>query len=169
MGQDLRLGGFWNHSLGPQHQRPRLEGSVEADVCVVGAGYAGLWTAWALLRQQPALNVVIVEADYTGAGASGRNGGWLSGLLPGNRHLLARHPSGRAGVVALQRRLIDAVYGVAKACADEGIDADVTSGARRRWRGTPHNSSAWRKTGPGASPKTTCTSSRPRRPRPGCR
>jgi glycine/D-amino acid oxidase-like deaminating enzyme len=70
MGQDLRLGGFWNHSLGPQHQRPRLEGSVEADVCVVGAGYAGLWTAWALLRQQPALNVVIVEADYAGAGAA---------------------------------------------------------------------------------------------------
>src|SRR3989441_10744906 len=56
---------------------PRLEGEERADVCIVGGGYTGLWTAIRLKEHDPALGVVIVEADVCGGGASGRNGGFL--------------------------------------------------------------------------------------------
>ncbi|WP_233447659.1 FAD-dependent oxidoreductase, partial [Pseudomonas cedrina] len=48
---------------------------IHADVCIVGAGYSGLWTAYELLSASPELNVVIIDAKYPGYGASGRNGG----------------------------------------------------------------------------------------------
>jgi glycine/D-amino acid oxidase-like deaminating enzyme len=101
---------------------------VDADVCIVGAGYTGLWTAWALLRRRPDAKVVVLEARYAGFGASGRNGGWLSGLVPGDRDRLGTARGGRAGVVALQRHLIAAVAGVIDACAEEGIEADIERG-----------------------------------------
>lgn len=48
-----------------------------ADVCVVGGGFTGLWAALALKRRAPDLDVVVVEADICGGGASGRNGGFV--------------------------------------------------------------------------------------------
>ncbi|HLH99508.1 MAG TPA: FAD-dependent oxidoreductase [Acidimicrobiales bacterium] len=120
---------FWQSSLGDPPRRPALPGSTETDVCIVGAGYTGLWTAWALRRLRPELRVVIVEAVRAGWGASGRNGGWLSGLLPGDRaRLAAGSARGRAGVVAMQRALHAAVDEVIAVCRDEGIDADITKG-----------------------------------------
>lgn len=121
--------GYWHESLGgPPPSRPPLQETVEADVCIVGAGYTGLWTAWALLGAHPNLRVAVVEDQHVGFGASGRNGGWLSGLLPGNRHLMAEGPTGRSGVIDLQRQLIEAVPEMTKVCADEGIHADIVTG-----------------------------------------
>jgi glycine/D-amino acid oxidase-like deaminating enzyme len=80
------------------------------------------------LNWEPSLRVVILEAGHVGSGASGRNGGWLSGLLPGERSTLARGPAGRAGVVTLQRLLIDAVDEVIAICQQEDIDADIVKG-----------------------------------------
>jgi glycine/D-amino acid oxidase-like deaminating enzyme len=52
---------------------------VRADVCVIGGGYTGLWTALALKGREPSLDVVVLEADVCGSGPSGRNGGFLHG------------------------------------------------------------------------------------------
>jgi glycine/D-amino acid oxidase-like deaminating enzyme len=49
--------------------------NVDADVCIVGGGYVGLWTALRIKEHDPAANVVILEADICGGGASGRNTG----------------------------------------------------------------------------------------------
>jgi glycine/D-amino acid oxidase-like deaminating enzyme len=87
-----------------------------------------LWTAWALLGREPRLRVVVLEAEHVGSGASGRNGGWLSGLMPGDRFTLARGSGGRDGVVTLQRLLINAVDQVIEVCDQEGIDADIFKG-----------------------------------------
>ena len=62
-----------------------------ADVCIIGAGYTGLWTAHALLDNDPSLTVIVLEADTVGYAASGRNGGFLDpslthGLLNGLKH-----------------------------------------------------------------------------------
>jgi glycine/D-amino acid oxidase-like deaminating enzyme len=57
---------------------PPLVGDVGADVCVVGGGFAGLWTAYELGERDPALDVVVLEADICGAGGSGANGGFFS-------------------------------------------------------------------------------------------
>ena len=56
---------------------PALQGKHSADVCIVGGGYTGLWTAILAKQQNPAQNIVVLEADLCGAGASGRNGGCL--------------------------------------------------------------------------------------------
>ena len=62
----------------PGEPCPALIGEVTADVCVVGGGFAGLWTAYELHERDPALGIVLVEADIVGAGGSGANGGFFS-------------------------------------------------------------------------------------------
>ncbi len=107
--------------------RAPLPGSRDADVCIVGAGYTGLWTAYYLKRADPSLRVVVLEARFAGFGASGRNGGWLSGLVPGDRERMA-HQYGRDSVAAWQRALNDAVDEVIDVAAREGIDAGIVKG-----------------------------------------
>lgn len=48
---------------------------TSADVCVIGGGYVGLWTALRIKEDDPAADVVLLEADICGGGASGRNTG----------------------------------------------------------------------------------------------
>ncbi|NVN51334.1 FAD-dependent oxidoreductase [Mycolicibacterium hippocampi] len=107
--------------------RDPLPGSREADVCIVGAGYTGLWTAYYLKKADPGLRIVVLEARFAGFGASGRNGGWLSGLVPGDRERMARR-HGRDGVVAWQRALNEAVDEVIDVAARESIDAGIVKG-----------------------------------------
>jgi glycine/D-amino acid oxidase-like deaminating enzyme len=73
--------------------RSSLGGSIEADVAIVGAGYTGLWTAYYLLDRDPTLKVVVLEANVVGFGASGRNGGWCSALLPMGLDAIAKQSS----------------------------------------------------------------------------
>ena len=105
-----------------------LPGSTEADVCIVGAGYTGLWTAYYLNRADPALRIVVLEASFAGYGASGRNGGWVTAELPGSRARYARHPRGQDGVRDLEQHLRDTVDEVARVCAAEGIEASLVKG-----------------------------------------
>ncbi|WP_137819749.1 FAD-binding oxidoreductase [Pseudomonas sp. 2FG] len=102
--------------------RPALDGALEADVAIIGAGYTGLWTAYYLKRQAPQLRIAIVEAETAGFGASGRNGGWLMGNILGEDRLLA-------GLPAEQRRAaFDLLHGipdeVAAVLEREGIACD---------------------------------------------
>ncbi len=107
--------------------RPALPGDRDADVCIVGAGYTGLWTAYYLKQADPSLRIVVLEARFAGFGASGRNGGWLSGLAPGHRGLLAKR-HGRRAVIDWQHALNSAVDEVIEVAAREGIDADIVKG-----------------------------------------
>jgi putative aminophosphonate oxidoreductase len=62
----------------PSPACPPLVGPHRADVCIVGGGYTGLWTALAIKRLEPGCDVALVEADICGGGASGRNGGFCT-------------------------------------------------------------------------------------------
>lgn len=64
---------------GPVPAAPALQGTVEADVAIVGGGFTGLWTALALKSRAPRLRIRLIEADICGAGASGKNGGKAHG------------------------------------------------------------------------------------------
>jgi gamma-glutamylputrescine oxidase len=65
---------------------PALRGAVEADVCIVGAGYTGISTALTLAER--GYSVVVLEAARIGWGASGRNGGQIcSGFAPSMRKI----------------------------------------------------------------------------------
>jgi glycine/D-amino acid oxidase-like deaminating enzyme len=96
--------------------RPSLDGDVDADVAIVGAGFTGLWTAYYLAQAEPSLKVVVVEAEVAGFGASGRNGGWCSALFPASL--------GEAQDAAM-RASVDEVHRVAVA---EGIDCHFAKG-----------------------------------------
>ncbi len=111
--------------------RPRLPGDRDVDVCIVGAGFTGLWTAYYLKRADPSLRIVVLEARFAGFGASGRNGGWASALVPGDRRRLAER-YGSDGVMAWQRALIDSVDEVIGVAAREEIDAGVVKGGSLR-------------------------------------
>ena len=119
----------WYDELPPY--RPALPGDRDADMCIVGAGYTGLWTAYYLKRADPSLRIAVLEARFAGFGASGRNGGWLSGLVPGDRNKMAAE-HGRDAVVAWQRALNEAVDEVIDVAAREGIDAGIVKGGTLR-------------------------------------
>jgi glycine/D-amino acid oxidase-like deaminating enzyme len=74
-----RLPPWWLDEAGSDEPALPLEGDVTADVCIVGGGYSGLWTALALKEREPSLRVLLLEAETCGAGPSGRNGGFLHG------------------------------------------------------------------------------------------
>jgi glycine/D-amino acid oxidase-like deaminating enzyme len=118
---------FWWRQVGTPTPRPPLRGSTDADVCIVGAGYTGLWTAYFLQRARPDLRVVVLEARFAGYGASGRNGGWLTNSVTGGREQYVRGGD-RGPAVAQQRALNASVAGVIEVAAREGIDADITRG-----------------------------------------
>ena len=107
----------------PLEPRPPLRGDVIADVAIVGAGYTGLWTAFYLLQADPSLDVVIVEKDIAGFGASGRNGGWCSALFAASHKKIAKG-YGRESAIALQRTMFDTVDEVGRS----GIECDFLKG-----------------------------------------
>ena len=107
---------FWWADIGRPAPRPALEGDLDCDVCIVGGGLTGLWTAYWLATHDPSLDIVVLEAEFAGFGASGRNGGWLSSEVPGDHE---------ASLVAAMERAVDEVISI---CADEGVDADIVKG-----------------------------------------
>lgn len=117
---------FWWRQV-DRTPRPPLPGSTDVDVCIVGAGYTGLWTAYHLKRARPDLTVVVLEARFAGYGASGRNGGWLTNSVTGGREQYVRGGD-RAAAIAQQRALNESVAGVIEVAAREGIDAGITHG-----------------------------------------
>ena len=70
--------------------RPPLDGDRDVDVAIVGAGFTGLWTAYALTLRDPRLRIAIVEAETAGYGASGRNGGFVSAGIAGEARVYSR-------------------------------------------------------------------------------
>ena len=102
-------------------QRPPLRETIECDVCIVGAGYTGLWTAYELCRADARLRVVVLEAVLAGFGASGRNGGAVIALIQGTRDRWAER-AGRAGAIALEREMFGAVAAVGEVVERESID-----------------------------------------------
>lgn len=127
---------FWWNQIGLPVPRAALPGDIEADVCIVGAGYTGLWTAYYLKRLDPALRVVVVEARFAGYGASGRNGGWLAGTVTGGRERYEKS-HGRQSAIDHQRALNDTVDEVLAVIAAEGIDADAVKSGEFRVARTP--------------------------------
>ena len=115
---------FWYADIGLPQRRAALAGDSTADVAIIGAGYTGLWTAYYLKKADPGLNVIVIEKEFAGFGASGRNGGWLTGGFAWNhaRYLKTSTEAGVRGMVAAMNTTVDEVIRVTEA---EGIDADI--------------------------------------------
>jgi glycine/D-amino acid oxidase-like deaminating enzyme len=103
-----------------------LDGPVRADVCIVGGGYTGLWTAIRIKELEPAADVVIVEADICGGGPSGRNGGFALSWWSKIETLIER--VGEEEALRLARAAEAAVSELEAFCTREGIDAHFHRG-----------------------------------------
>ena len=112
---------FWLDSPDAPEPAPALEGDQRCGLAIVGGGFTGLWAA--LLAAQAGEDVVLLEGDRCGWGASGRNGGFLeASLTHGLANGLSRWPGeierlielGRENFAAirdtLERRDIDAAW-----------------------------------------------------------
>src|SRR6201996_1944293 len=78
---ESEVGPYWLATLPEREPSPPLRGEVEADLCIVGGGFTGLWAALQAKADDPGREVVLLEAETIGFGASGRNGGFAIGSL----------------------------------------------------------------------------------------
>lgn len=103
---------------------PPLAGKADCAVCVIGGGFAGLNTALSLLERGER-DVIVLEAETIGHGASGRNGGFVfGGFSLGERALL--RSCGPAEACRLYRSTLDAVDTIRNRIERYGIVCDAT-------------------------------------------
>ncbi|MCZ6894526.1 MAG: FAD-binding oxidoreductase [Gammaproteobacteria bacterium] len=108
-----------------EHDAPEpvsLQESISADVCIVGGGFTGLWSAIEIKRRDPATHVAIVERGLCGSGASGRNGGFVLSLWA--KFLSLQKLCGTDEAVRLAKASAEAVQSIGDFCLANGIDAD---------------------------------------------
>ncbi|MGA8152640.1 MAG: FAD-binding oxidoreductase [Terriglobales bacterium] len=118
---------FWlQQVLGEALDQPALEESTRADVAIMGGGFVGLWTAIRLKEHQPACEVVVLEQDICGGGASGRNGGFVLSWWPKLASLAKLF--GPAEAVRIGRNSEAAIDEIATFCVQHQIDADFRRG-----------------------------------------
>lgn len=107
---------FWQ-ARSPRRPTDPLDGDTRADLVVIGAGASGLWTAWALLDADPALDLLVIDAGTIGAGASGRGLGITSAWTSAD---MSPHRTGTLDTALLR----DAVVEVGGTAAAEQIECD---------------------------------------------
>ena len=103
---------------------PPLSGTVDAEVCVVGGGFAGLNTALGLV-ERGVRDVVVLESHAVGHGASGRNGGFVfGGFSRGEDALLADlGPTKARDLYAGTLRAVETIRGRIR---DHGIECEYS-------------------------------------------
>ncbi len=80
---------LWQGKQNITYRKP-ISKNDSFDVVVIGAGFSGLWSAFHLKQFQPNLKIAILEKEYVGFGASGRNGGWASAEYPTSSNRLIK-------------------------------------------------------------------------------
>lgn len=98
-----------------------LKSDIEADVCIIGGGYLGLWTAIRLKRENSGLKVVVIERDLCGGGASGRNGGVATNWW--GKFLSVRKLCGHDEALRICTEAQSAIDEIGEFCQAHGVDA----------------------------------------------
>ncbi|MFI8962688.1 FAD-dependent oxidoreductase [Streptomyces sp. NPDC053493] len=112
---------YWMETAkGPEH--PPLAGALDVDVAVIGAGVAGVSTAWELARA--GRRVALLEADRVAAGVTGYTTAKLS-AQHGLAYARLRKASGVEGARQYARSQQDAVEHVVEVAAELGVDCDL--------------------------------------------
>jgi glycine/D-amino acid oxidase-like deaminating enzyme len=110
-------------AIGPgETDAPELDADSKADVCIVGGGLAGLWTAITLKRRAPSTDVAIVEADICGGGASGRNSGMV--LSQWAKFAALEAFCGTRDAIRLGQAFGNSATDIEAFCREHGIDAE---------------------------------------------
>lgn len=132
----------------PQPERPPLQGRVEADVCIVGAGYTGLSSG--LHLAEAGFKVVVLEAAKVGWGASGRNGGQIVHSYSRDIDVIERN-HGKAVADAMGSMAFEGARIIRERVAKYGIDCDLKDGGiyaaktRKKVAGLHEHKELWEK------------------------
>jgi glycine/D-amino acid oxidase-like deaminating enzyme len=118
-----------------------FEGDRTADVCIVGGGFAGLWTAIRLREFDSTMRIVILEADLCGSGASGRNSG-------GTGHWWSKLPTllkalGKDDATFLLNKSVAILDDMADFIAQQDIQCDLRRGSATWTATAPAQIGAW--------------------------
>jgi len=115
---------YWLDRPEAPEPSPPLSGASEADLAIVGGGLSGLWAAVLAKEEAPGLDVVLLESETIGAGASGRNGGFiLSSLTHGIANGLSRLSA--EDVAALERLGRENIAATAATLERHRIECDL--------------------------------------------
>ncbi|HEX3221739.1 MAG TPA: FAD-dependent oxidoreductase [Nocardioides sp.] len=113
---------YWLDRADRPAPRPALDAHGTVDLCVVGGGYSGLWTAILAKERDPERDVVLLEGNRIGWAARGRNGGFCSASLThGRANGMERWPDEMDTLTRLGRENLDAIEETIKRF---GIDCD---------------------------------------------
>lgn len=152
---------FWfNQALAETEcsSKPPLSRNTNSDICIVGGGYTGLWTAIKIKQHNPNKSVVVVEKGLCGQGASGRNGGCM--LTFATKFSTLQRLFGTDEAIRLVQASEQAVFDIAEFCKQHSVDADIrvdgaiytaTNNAQKQTLYQPielleqHNINQWRK------------------------
>jgi gamma-glutamylputrescine oxidase len=115
--------------------RPALQETIEAEVCVIGGGLAGLSTALGLAAR--GVKAAVLESGLVGGGASGRSAGFvLSGFCAEERDIVKK--AGAKNMKAMYRLTLDALKTMRGRIRDFGIDCNPVDGyLTASWYDTP--------------------------------
>jgi glycine/D-amino acid oxidase-like deaminating enzyme len=131
---------FWLDGLELPPADGPLIGTAHADLVIVGAGFMGLWAALHAKADDPSRDVLVLEAARAGAGASGRNGGFIeASLTHGLGNGLSRFPE---EMPALERMATENFDGLVADLSRLGIDADLELSGVLQLALAPHEE-AW--------------------------
>lgn len=103
---------------------PPLARDVECDVAMIGGGYTALWTSHFLKKEDPNLEIRIVEAEFMGAGASGHNDGFVTPTIGHSLRTVVQNfgpDNAKAAYVAVGRSIIE----LPRFCRKHAIDAEL--------------------------------------------
>jgi glycine/D-amino acid oxidase-like deaminating enzyme len=113
---------YWYDDVDEPDSNPTLVRAEHCDLCVVGGGYTGLWTAIIAKERDPARDVVLIDAAEVGSAASGRNGGFMESTLT---HGIANGQQRFPDEIDLLERLgLENLDDIEAAIGRYGIDCD---------------------------------------------
>lgn len=120
-GPGPRAGCWWDETANPV-ERPALDGDESCDVAIIGGGFTGLSAA--LHLAQAGIDVIVLERESIGWGASGRNGGFccLGGGRASDRKMIRRF--GVEGLAEWHQAEVDAIGLVEELITEHAIDVD---------------------------------------------
>ncbi len=124
--------------------RPPLQDSIEAEVCIIGGGFTGLWTALQVKELAPSTRIVLLESGICGSGASGRNGGFAMSMW--SKFVKLGEVSNADEAVRICRLASDAIKEIGVFCEQEGIDAQFRADGWLWMASNAAQAEAWEET-----------------------
>ena len=104
----------------------KLENDIATDICIIGGGFTGLWTALKIKEKKPSINITIIEKDLCGSGASGRNGGCM--IPQSTKFTAMKKIIGLKDAKKMAQATENAVYNIKDYCLQNNIDAKIRMG-----------------------------------------